>query len=956
MDSNRQGGTPLMGNSQKKLVGLTILMTLLTVVIVFSAVIFLNNYSKVRLLNQFILELPKILQDREEELDSRKPVFEEDALARGELGVMIYKEESGLSAGEKLEKIRDIVSAESVSLTDENGKILETAGEAAAKEEFEESIGKLEPLKPVFDTYSMKPETGKDSNKKGGAGFVMIPVEDGSGQRLVFEFDCKSLEQVYNALSDWHSILERMLSGLDAFAFVRTGDNDPIMYSPEEHTEAEEEQLKNEASKIFDKSSRFIKFGGESSFSIVFLRREPFLGLLLPCPKYDAKVLFTMPVKDIFITGLFCAFAISGFIFLNLILFLLYVFRLGRKKHGKEGRKAAGRELCRRAGSGRLLLFVATGCFAAMLLLLESRATIAYIGMTKRVAFQYDVYWRENQRGMIRSSYSDIYKTRARAAAKLLMENDEYRTREGLKEIGDTVKADYLMLFDENGNELMAGNSYTGFSIAGPDANLSEEYKAMLLGYPSVVVGPEKDPYSGRQQIGAAILMTGDKGQPEGFLLAVFDAGAMNAELSKESLENTVNTFGVGKGYKAAVISNEDGRFIAHTDPDLIGLEAAYYITEEAFGTDYEGFTEYDGKTMYVSGVTDGEKSLLFMVPEHSDDKLTILSSLMIVLLLLAIVGLYCPKACSLSAMAIDEAAHRPAEREDKKPEDDNPLLVFLYGYVAFFTVFAVITFIAAFMTIWPAFTFVFGEVWSRGVHLFSIWYALFFVSVTLSVTLFIRMLLEGAESRADLRTRTILKLIDSFIAYAAGITLVLGVLYLFGVNTEALVASAGIVSIAIGMGSKDMVSDVVAGLFLAIEDSIHLGDEVTVGSWKGRVTDMGIRTTEITDENRNVKLINNSHISDVVNMSRQKTSCVLELALNCGGGREKMEERLEMAVEEALAKMPELYGSLKVEETGNITQKGCTVRFSYTCAEVVREDVTKRLQEFMEESFRQDA
>ena len=90
-----------MGNSKKKLVGLTILMTLLTVVIVFSAVIFLNNYSKVRLLNQFILELPKILQDREEELDSRKPVFEEDALARGELGVWIYKEESGLSAGEE---------------------------------------------------------------------------------------------------------------------------------------------------------------------------------------------------------------------------------------------------------------------------------------------------------------------------------------------------------------------------------------------------------------------------------------------------------------------------------------------------------------------------------------------------------------------------------------------------------------------------------------------------------------------------------------------------------------------------------------------------------------------------------------------------------------------------------------------------------------------------------------
>ena len=98
--------------------------------------------------------------------------------------------------------------------------------------------------------------------------------------------------------------------------------------------------------------------------------------------------------------------------------------------------------------------------------------------------------------------------------------------------------------------------------------------------------------------------------------------------------------------------------------------------------------------------------------------------------------------------------------------------------------------------------------------------------------------------------------------------------------------------------------------------------------------------------------------VEDEAILLKQLTGRIHEtlLALNCGGGREKMEECLEMAVEEALAKMPELYGSLKVEETGNITQKGCTVRFSYTCAEVVREDVTKRLQEFMEESFRQDA
>ena len=180
-------------------------------------------------------------------------------------------------------------------------------------------------------------------------------------------------------------------------------------------------------------------------------------------------------------------------------------------------------------------------------------------------------------------------------------------------------------------------------------------------------------------------------------------------------------------------------------------------------------------------------------------------------------------------------------------------------------------------------------------------------------------------------------------------------VLYMFGVNTVALLASAGIVSIAVGMGAKDMVSDILAGLFLAVEDSVHIGDDVTVGSWKGRVTNMGIRTTEITDENSNVKIMNNSRISDVVNMSRQKTSCVLELVLQVSTGREETEKLLAAAVETASDEMPQLYGSLQLEEIEDISKKSCKIRLSYICSEAAREAVTEELREYMKKQVEQD-
>ena len=358
---------------------------------------------------------------------------------------------------------------------------------------------------------------------------------------------------------------------------------------------------------------------------------------------------------------------------------------------------------------------------------------------------------------------------------------------------------------------------------------------------------------------------------------------------------------------------------------------------------------------MYVSGVSLDGKALLFMVPERTEDK-ELLGFILMILLLLAVIGfLYCPKAGSLCLSAMDEAAEKSVRAEKEKSVKWNPLLVFACGDVAFLTVLAGIAWPAARTTEWTPFTFVFGGMWSRGVHLFSLWAVLFLLSVVLSAAILFRMALAVPLKRADSRTRTVLKLADSFVVYATGIVLVLGILYLFGVNTAALLASAGIVSIAVGMGAKDMVSDILAGLFLAMEGSVHMGDTVTIGSWKGRVTDMGIRTTKITDDSQNVKILNNSRISDVVNMSRKKTFCVSELVLKRSVSMAETEKMVEEALKAAAAEMPELYDSLQLEGIHHISREDCTARLSYSCDETVRESVTKQLLAFIQQRVQQE-
>ena len=955
MNRLKQVKTTMMEKSGKKLTALTVLVTLLSAGVVFIAVLFLNNYSKLKMLDQYICAVPSIIEEQEEELKTRSAVFEDDVLARGELGLRIYEEQSELSEEERLEQVSASTIADSVSLTDESGEIINTTGPVMPMDTLKERIRTLEPRKPVTEIYSASPDDTEESDKKDGKVLVMIPVPETDGRSLVFEFSCKPLLELYNSLSDWSEIIERMLTGLHGYGFVKTGEDELIGYPLDDLTEEEKEEAGKEVSGIFDKSESFSSFGVESSYKLTSFRKSAVVALLLHYPKQDADILLIMPLGNIINTGLYCALTLSVFIIFNLILFLLYALKLsGQKKH-KEDREALSKEARKTTRPGRLLFLFSVAVFSLMLLMLESRATTAYFGNTGRMALEYEIEWNSKQSGMIRRAYSDIYLTRAKALAELLKNHKESCTRSDLKELSDTLMAEYVMLFDETGNEIISSNSYTGFSVSGPNANLSEEYRAVLLGYPSVVVGPQNDPYTNKQQIGAAVLLTKDSGEADGFLLAAFDAGAMNAELSGTSLENTVNKAVVSDGYKAAVIRNEDGQFIANTDANKIGLSAEYYITTQAYGDDYEGFTDYDGNTMYVSGTSDGVNSLLFMVPERSDNNMDVVIALMLGLLLAIIAFLYYPKACALCATAMNEAMEKAIDEEYGKYDEKNALLIFTHGYIVFITLMAVITFIAAITMKWPAFTFIFGGLWSRGLHLFSLWAALYVLAVTLSLELLLRRLLRNSARQADLRTRTVLKLTDSFVSYATVILLLVVILYMFGVNTVALLASAGIVSIAVGMGAKDMVSDILAGLFLAVEDSVHIGDDVTVGSWKGRVTNMGIRTTEITDENSNVKIMNNSRISDVVNMSRQKTSCVLELVLQVSTGREETEKLLAAAVETASDEMPQLYGSLQLEEIEDISKKSCKVRLSYICSEAAREAVTEELREYMKKQVEQD-
>lgn len=115
----------------------------------------------------------------------------------------------------------------------------------------------------------------------------------------------------------------------------------------------------------------------------------------------------------------------------------------------------------------------------------------------------------------------------------------------------------------------------------------------------------------------------------------------------------------------------------------------------------------------------------------------------------------------------------------------------------------------------------------------------------------------------------TIVKLLESFLRWIIAIVALLMVLAAWGVDTTTLLASAGLLTLVIGLGAQSLVADIVAGIFIVFEGEYKVGDIVVIDGWRGTVKEIGIRTTKISDAGGNIKIINNSGITSIINQTQ---------------------------------------------------------------------------------------
>ena len=137
----------------------------------------------------------------------------------------------------------------------------------------------------------------------------------------------------------------------------------------------------------------------------------------------------------------------------------------------------------------------------------------------------------------------------------------------------------------------------------------------------------------------------------------------------------------------------------------------------------------------------------------------------------------------------------------------------------------------------------------------------------------------------------TIKSLLCNCLKYVVVIYGIVFGLSILGVNMVAVIASLGVLGLIVGFGAQTLIEDVITGLFIIFEGQFHVGDIIAIDNYRGTVTSIGIRTTQITDAGGNIKVINNSDIRTLVNLSEVASVAIADVGISYAADLEKAEK-----------------------------------------------------------------
>lgn len=593
----------------------------------------------------------------------------------------------------------------------------------------------------------------------------------------------------------------------------------------------------------------------------------------------------------------------------------------------------------------------------------------------------------------LEDQYADRYLNKAVVAGYILDRNPSLANRASLQELADVLQIQYVYTFDGQGVMTATNSSYANFTLSEDPADQSYAFRSLLQGADSVVQDPMPDEISGelRQYIGVSLHNA--EGQVDGLVQLGIRPARLEAMIESVKIENVLDGVQVGTDGFAFAVSKADGTLAYYPDARLQGKDALEAgMTEAQLKDGYSDYLTIGGTTYYASSV---ETDDYYVYVAGSEGELMaervpltlatgIVSAICQVLIFLVLVidrpsAMYVRRKPAKGAagkgdgddddermidvtlpggrtITTESAASRWLGRalgwHEMTPEQKTATVVRWLVAVSVICIAVAVVFQDRIFPEGSVFAYILGGDWERGLNVFAVTAALMFICVAMTVVYLVQKLLALMIGVLAARGATVCRLLSSFIKYATIIGMVYYSLMLIGVDTTTLLASAGILSIAVSFGAKELVSDILSGLFIIFEGEFRVGDSISVGSNSGTVMEIGVRTTKIDDGSGNILVLRNSNISNVINRTKLDSYASCDMAIEYDESLERVENILERELPFVAMRLPAIKDGPFYKGVVALADNSVNIRVVARCAEGDRGQLTRDLNREMKLLF----
>lgn len=790
-----------------------------------------------------------------------------------------------------------------------------------------------------------------------------------SDEIIVIENDPSELLLLQENTTSPASVLSKISVGLSGFTMAVSDTDGSILYHPEEAlvgTDAAAAGLSGDTLK--DGYLGFLSISGVHYYAGV--RDVKAENTTILCLVPESEILSSNALT---VGGMFAAF---------LIVFLaatVYVFYCGRESTAKALRNEDGRRLYRHVQLRRKILTSAvlgTAVFFTAAFYLQTLFALSLRNASNRTAAESVVSSMQDNKDEVSEltkEYNRRYLNKAKTAAGILSRNPALWNRTDMQTLSRALGVEYLLIFDRDGKEVVSDSSYVNFRISENPDDQSFAFRKLLQGVPYVIQEARADETSGEFHQYIGVLMQNSAGETDGFLQMAVVPTELQDALAATELANVIGRIRIGSGGFVFAVDKETKNISYIADGKMVGKPAADYgITDAELRDGYSNYVRLNGGSCFAY-CAEGISNYLFVaVPEArlmanrmpaaaaaAGLCLVLLSLMDFLLVMFADADIrqgLCRetgkeaeqtasggKARSASAETAVKDTRAVAERwsgnyipwaEQTAGGKTRTVLNILLGIFAL-AISVLYIFRSSLFSDESIISYVASAQWQRGRNVFALTACFLIICVGIVLVMILEQLLTLLSRIVSPRGETICRLLKSSVKYLSVVVLLYYCLSFLGADATTLWTSAGILSVVIGLGAKSIISDILSGLFIIFEGDFQVGDIVMVDDWRGRVEEIGVRTTKIIDGGNNVKIICNSAlVSGVINMTRQNSICTCDVGIDYGESLERVETILQKELPNIRKRLPAITDGPYYKGVLSLGDSAVNIRIIAQCKE----------------------